>query len=195
MWDPSLLSISQWEFHWVLWWRDPISLAVNLNYGTTLFFLENHPAVDKLAAHTLLSFYQLCCSARPLRPNHKSAEQIIWDKRRIFESTALRPARQTQQALSTFDVYLLESMPSHWRLNLPLFEAWEATLWVQRHIQPLYFTDCTQLPSQGNCTPTIFTLEQQNSFLVIYICLYQDMCHTAGWFANSHLLSNPNCDQ
>lgn len=88
----------------------------------------------------------------------------------VFSSSQpRRPARQTQQAPPSFEVSLLKSMPGHGRVNLPLFEARGAT---PDRSSLFNYRDCTQTPSQENCTPTLFSnWNSRIDFLLLCVLL------------------------
>ena len=112
----------------------PLSDSQWISTMAPLFF-KNHQTVNNL-----LSFYQHRFSTQSLRPNHKSAEQLSERKGRIFKFTAQPCSKANTTSSSDFCLIegsLRKSMPGHGRVNLPLLDAWGATLGVQWQIQPL----------------------------------------------------------
>lgn len=114
----------------------PLSASLWISTMAPLFiFFKNHQAVNNL-----LRFYQHCFSTQSLRANHKSAEQLSERKKENFQvhSSAVQQGEHNKLLrLCLFEVSLRKSMPGHGRVNLPLLEAWGATLGVQWQIQPL----------------------------------------------------------
>lgn len=70
-------ALHQSAIHCVLWWCDPVSLAMNFNYGISLFFFKSHQAVNKVSLlhHAgFLSVLPLCLVSTAKWLNERKGE-------------------------------------------------------------------------------------------------------------------------